>query len=616
MHNVDSYYDLKNKRIDTKILAKNLCDYDVISFDVFDTLILRPFTSPRVLFSIMEQRLGIYKFAKIRVDSENEIRNLKQESENHDNITLSEIYSLVQKKTNLNADKTEALEYQLELNYCFANPYFQEVISILRNNNKKIIAITDMYLSREQISGILKKSGYEGFNDIFVSSEYNMSKKNGNIYEVVKEKFKNNKIIHIGDNYFSDIENARKNDLDAYYYRNVNEISSKTRISDMSYITSRVYSAIINNHLYNGPENYSDSYKLGFIYGGIYILGFVQWVNKFANDYNIDKLIFLARDGDVYSTMYDKLPGRKKWEYFYWSRFAGMKVTALENFHEFCRRMIWHKARGVYNIKVRHLLDFYGISHLSSKLEEHKLKTNDIMSKGNAQAIENLFYANKDEILRTFQNDIEATFNQVKKSIGNAKKVAVIDVGWAGTGPIIIKKITNHYLNLDAKIYSLLAGFTQPIENMASIYTMDDTVHAYLFSSTLNKDILDCHINYGTSKNNLLLELFTQSCSPSFLGYKRDSLDFDYDEVENYQIVTEINKGTEDFVNIYLKTFEKDKFILNISSYDAYLPFNELKNSVEKVDSILSKMVMSRSKFYDAEKKSNETWSSFFSKDN
>ena len=167
---------------------------------------------------------------------------------------------------------------------------------------------------------------------------------------------------------------------------------------------------------------------------------------------------------------------------------------------------------------------------------------------------------------------------------------------------ITIKKIANHYLDLDTKTYALLAGFRQPFENMASIYTMDDTVHAYLFSNGSNKDILDSHLNHGTNKNNLLLEIFTQSCSPSFLGYKCDDLE-------------EINQGIEDFIDIYLNTFKEDEFILNISPYDAYLPFDELKSSVERIDSILKKMVISRGKFYDAENKSNETWLSFFSKD-
>ena len=87
MHsNIDLYYNSENFRAEPKDLLNKLCEYDVISFDVFDTLIFRPFTSPRVLFSIMESRLGIYKFSKIRDDSEDEVRKLNQEKYNHDNL--------------------------------------------------------------------------------------------------------------------------------------------------------------------------------------------------------------------------------------------------------------------------------------------------------------------------------------------------------------------------------------------------------------------------------------------------------------------------------------------------------------------------------------------------
>ena len=51
MHcNIDLYSNLENFRIEPKELLNKLCEYDVVSFDVFDTLIFRPFTSPRVLF--------------------------------------------------------------------------------------------------------------------------------------------------------------------------------------------------------------------------------------------------------------------------------------------------------------------------------------------------------------------------------------------------------------------------------------------------------------------------------------------------------------------------------------------------------------------------------------
>lgn len=126
LHDIDLYQHLNNPKINPEILWEKIRHYDIISFDVFDTLIFRPFTSPRVLFSIMESRLGIYKFSKIRVDSENEVRRLKQEKYGHDNVTLGEIYDLIAKKTNLCPIKTSKLEYELEINYCYANPYFQK----------------------------------------------------------------------------------------------------------------------------------------------------------------------------------------------------------------------------------------------------------------------------------------------------------------------------------------------------------------------------------------------------------------------------------------------------------------------------------------------------------
>lgn len=613
--NIDLYSNSENSRINTKELIDKLCKYDVISFDVFDTLIFRPFTSPRVLFSIMEKRLGIYKFSKIRVDSENEISIFNQKKYSHSNVTLNEIYDLISKKTNLSPNKTAQLEYELELNYCYANPYFQEIISECLKNNKKIIVCTDMYLSKKQIKGILEHNGYHFIDEIYVSSELKKSKKDGDIYEVIKGKYNNKKIIHIGDNYLSDIKNARDAGLDTFYYKNVNDIGTKNRVNGMSYISGRIYSGIVNNYLYYQNQNYTEEYKLGYIYGGIYVLGFIQWINQFSHTYDIDKILFLSRDGDVYSKMYDKLPNHKNWEYFYWSRLAGMKITAYENFYEFCQRMIWHKARGVYRIKIEHLLNFLEIEYLIDKLHIYNLSRTDLLSNATAQQIENLFYDNKIQILASFKGDIDATKQQIKKAVGDAQNIAIVDVGWAGTGPLILKNVIHNYLNLDCQVYSLLAGYRQPIENMASLYIMDDSIHSYLFSDLSNRDLLDLHINYGTGKNNLLLELFTQSCTPSFLGYTKDGLKFDREDIQNYKSIEQINCGIEDFIDCYINKFKNDSFLFNVSAYDAYLPFNELKNSSHRLKNILSKLVISRGAFYDAENLSSETWYSFFEKE-
>lgn len=612
---IDPKEPLACQRINEDSLVKQLSNYDVISFDVFGTLIFRPFSSPRVLFSIMEERLGIYKFAKIRVDSEDEIRARKLNTLGHDNVTLKEIYDMISQKTHLDAESTANLEYELELAYCIANPYFKNVVSLCKQANKTLIICTDMYLSQAQIKGLLYTVGYPEFDKVIVSSEWNKSKKKGDIFEQLKAAYPCKRIIHIGDDQQADIENAKQYGIDSYYYPNVNTIGGRTRIDGMSYIISRVYSALVNIRLYAEMKEYSDPYKLGYIYGGIYVLGFVQWVNRFVSNHNIDKVLFLSRDGDIYSQIYDLLPNHKRWEYFYWSRFAGNKITAKENYYEFCQRMIWHKARGVYNIQVGHVLHFFGLDHLAYKLTDYGLSNTTILSKQTAQSVEDFFFDHKEEILKCFQPDIDATLEQINKTVGNAERIAIVDVGWAGTGPFILKTAINKYLKKNCKVYALLAGFRQPIDNMASLYTMDDFIHSYLFSPSVNRDLFEQHCNYGSKKNNLLLEIFTQSCAPSFLGYTRNGLEFDWEESENYDIITMISEGILDFASDYIRTFQNDQFILNISSYDAYLPFNELKNASHSLDSILEDMIISRGKFYDADNVSKETWLSFLYKE-
>ena len=605
----------KGNRISASILAERLCQYDVISFDVFGTLILRPFSSPRVLFSIMEERLGIYKFAKIRLDSEDEVRLQKLNSDDgHDNVTLHEIYQLIAKKTNLDANLTAKLEYDLEMEFCYANSYFKEVVSKCKEAHKTIVVCSDMYLSRQQIQGILRKAGFPDFDGVYVSSELNCSKKLGDVFTVLKQAYPRQRIIHVGDDKAVDIVHAEQSGIDAYYYENANTIGGKNRIKGMSYLAGRTYSGLVNNHFYCDGKPYSDEYKLGYVYGGIYVLGFVQWVNRFVLDHDIGKVLFLARDGDIYSRIYDMLPNHREWRYFYWSRMAGIKITALENFYEFCQRMIWHKARGVYHIQVGHVLQFFGISYLVPRLAAYRLMEGDMLSDENAERVERLFYDNKEAIIDTFREDVEITLENIRNAVGEEKKIAIVDVGWAGTGPMIIKKAIRHYLHLNCQVYSLLAGYRQPSESMASLYTMDDTNAAYLFSANANRDLLCLHVE-GTKKSNLLLEIFTQSCSPSFLGYTREGLEFDREESENYAIIRSISQGVLDFASEYIHAFRGTPFLLNISAYDAYLPFNELKNSDDLLNPILSKMTIARGKFYDADSRSTETLLSFLDRD-
>ena len=61
-------------RITPDELVKLLSEYDVVSFDIFDTLILRPLAKPTDLFYILEKRLNIKCFHDLRIEAEVQAR--------------------------------------------------------------------------------------------------------------------------------------------------------------------------------------------------------------------------------------------------------------------------------------------------------------------------------------------------------------------------------------------------------------------------------------------------------------------------------------------------------------------------------------------------------------
>jgi HAD superfamily hydrolase (TIGR01549 family) len=608
-------------RISPEELAEQLLGYDVISFDVFGTLILRPFASPRALFSIMEQRLGFYKYSGIRVDSENEIREERLRSDNHDNVSLDDIHSLIARKTGLDARKTAELEYELERAYCYASPFFQKVMTLCQKARREIVISSDMYLSREQIAGILEKEGYRNLNRILVSSEMGKSKQKGDLFQYLRESCKGLSIVHVGDDPKADAENARKAGIAAVLCHNANDIGGRNRIPGMSYMAGRVYSALVNQRLYcnsgerDEPLAHDEFFRFGYLYGGMYVLGFAQWINQFARNAGLDKVLFLSRDGDLVSKIYDMLPGHGPREYFYWSRLAGMKITARDSFDEFCQRMIRHKARGVYRIELGHFLKYLDLDALVPHLGEYRLAAQDLLSAQTAPVMEKMFYEHKELIISSYMPDIEATIQAVDQAVGNASGIAVADVGWAGTGPLIIKRIIRHVLKRDCRVYALLAGYRQPISSIADLTIMDGSVHAYLFSQSHNRDLLELHQNLGFPNANLMLELFTQSCSPSFLGYTAKGLRFDREVKENYPAIRRISAGITAFAADYIGRFRQDPFMLNIPAYDAYLSFSALKNEENAVKRLLDRIVYDSGGLADPEGTSRESLLSFMYRD-
>ena len=96
-------------------LVRVLNDYDVISFDIFDTLLFRPLELPRHVFWFVGNELNILNFINIRMNAENTLRDKKQQEYGHREVTIYEIYEQIEKETGLPADIGAQTEIETEL---------------------------------------------------------------------------------------------------------------------------------------------------------------------------------------------------------------------------------------------------------------------------------------------------------------------------------------------------------------------------------------------------------------------------------------------------------------------------------------------------------------------
>lgn len=602
---------------DPHYLAKKIQHYDIISFDIFDTLILRPFTNPTDLFILIGEKHKINNFKSIRVNAEKKAREVAFVLNGTREITLKDIYDQVERETGISAAKGIETELMLEEKYCFANPYMKIIFDILKEQNKKIILTSDMYLNEKQITNILEKCGYVGYEKLFISCEYGCGKGgNGGIFKVIKNIYGENKrFCHIGDNYRNDILNARENGWDAVHFPNIHDVGRKYRANDagMTELCGSMYAAVINEKLHNCLERYSEAFEYGYIYGGLYVFGYCNWIHEYVKKNNIDKVLFLSRDGDIYRRVYNLLFDDTDNQYIYWSRYPSIICCAEKDRQDYLQRFIRHRLNDVEPMTLEVVLKIAKIEFLIDKLPEYHLRAEAIIQKEFVGQLENMIIDNWDKIITSYQSEKRSIEKYLMSAVGSAKRVAVVDVGWLGSGPLAIKQIIEEKME-DCQVNCLCAASYSIPASQNIVLLMNETITCYLFNEFYNRNLKDYHTGTNKSCNNLFFELFTQAASPSLeeIDYVNDQISFGFGlaEVENYELLKEMHLGIVEFAIDYKKHFGDEPWLCNISGYDAYIPFKFLTQDLTIIKRVFGNYVISRNVGYDSSKNVMETLNS------
>ncbi len=173
-----------------KDVYEEICGYDYVSFDLFDTLIKRSFSSVERIFELVEYKvnqeykLNIKDFKKNRMLAEKKARKYKS----REDITLNDVYNYLNYEKNICTILMKE-EINMEVVTCCENIPLVEVYHMCLRGGQNIIITTDMYLDRDTISQILDKIGVTKYQ-LFLSSEIGYTKQTGALFDFILSDLK------------------------------------------------------------------------------------------------------------------------------------------------------------------------------------------------------------------------------------------------------------------------------------------------------------------------------------------------------------------------------------------------------------------------------------------
>ena len=320
-------------------LIQQIRNVEVVSFDLFDTLIARNILWFEDLVEIIEQKLhnrgvDIKDFVQKRISLEKKLSCGRSPK-------LEEIYAELLKDLNVedfNAFELAELEYRTDCELICPRKDMIGLIHQIKKLGKSVYITTDSYYTKQQIEFLLKQNGIDEIDGIIVSCEYD-TKKTEKLFEKLIEAAGTSRIIHIGDDIVSDIESAMAWGLKSFHIYNTEELLDKVGglglISDNMNLSDRIRIGMFKTRLFNSPFQFEDSEKkitvkdvedLGYLFIAPIILDFVEWFSEQVDKYKLKNIWFSARDGYLIQKVFALMFPDTKSDYFLTSRISAIRA--------------------------------------------------------------------------------------------------------------------------------------------------------------------------------------------------------------------------------------------------------------------------------------------------
>lgn len=505
----------------------------VVSFDIFDTLLFRKVNSPETIFDLVGKHFRIHGFRKIRMDAQNEASRIVYKEHQYPHANMDDIYDVLSRREDIpvNWESVKQFEIQMEEDALVANQEMLEVFRYAKARGKRVIAISDMYLSAANLEYFLVQNGFTGFDHIYCSADEHKAKFNRDLFECVaqKEGVAYQDILHIGDKERDDVEFPSTYGMDAFLYRRDADLqdSQKAAGSDMDVGLYKILADADRGFWYN----------LGVRVGGPLYMGLYQFVRDIITKSN-KKVFFLSRDGyNLYQLFREQ--GFSNIEYLYTSR----RAMTMASIREMNDQDIESLPPYTFGQSVGEILEYLQvdknrIEHLD-EVGFHSF-ADVIRTEEDRRAFQKLYTLDKGVFLERCQAERKNALSYLNKVGFFDQDALCFDCGWQGSSQELFerfKKVTGHQSTQHDFIYF---GIRNSQKSRKQLRGMHYTT--YLF---------DFYKNFGlqsdVAQNVVLYELFFSAPQES-LYYYGDSGKLVFEDGERSKDKEELKNGICAFV--------------------------------------------------------------------
>lgn len=560
-----SYKELKDK-IDRA---------DAVSFDIFDTLIMRKIFSPEDVFRLLGEKVR----AELKLDCEIAGIRAQAAAKCGSNATINEIYKQI-KKTNLtdtNIADIMQLEKDIDIDLCIARRDIADLYEYCLACGKKVYLISDMYYKLQDIKHLLDKCGVTIPDDehIWISCEKKCDKVSGSIWKEYSELVgKDIKCLHIGDNKTGDVENPAKYGIDSYYIMSAKDMLMNSSMAELAShvntVSDSICLALVISKLFNSPfalcstngkVSYDDSEIYGYCVYGPLLEKFLIWLYYNSRKDGIDKLLFFARDGYFlekdYKIVSQLLDDGYKQDWCY------LPISRRLIYMATMKRVVAFPYVGTF---ADYMKSRFEITVTDATSEYNDRQINAV---GDSQNILKWIQPYKDKIMEQAKRERENYLDYLKSDGDMQAEVSygTVDLGYYGTNQYYLQRLTG----IKTKGYCFYACLAKD-----NVYTNDISMYAcfqYGDDYTAEKSF--------ARKKNMYIETFI-TAPHGMIRYIDNQGKMickpDGKSQEYFDIKEKVNCGAVDFIVDYMNIY---KTVLTVNSMEYIKLMQDRRESFE-----------------------------------